>query len=503
MALEKVVYSIREVLVDERNCTLNYGGKQIEAPPRCLSMLRTLNERPGKMFTESALRNKIPRRRGDGASIRSIASLLKAAIGNLSIPKSVLWIDGTTSKGYSLILPSAQLDLNESLYAPAPPTNVHTPKGEFSFLMDGMILDAVGELLMHDESMVPTMNACRGSYQRSLEDFAFSVVYASSIISALDINRLANDPARVARVEIASHLGRIWRSHNLDQDLKKGKILETASYRELVRADVKAAGQCLLNTGWPFRDWLFCDVPRHLGDHESLFEANLPSAEFVFKDDPTLSHYREPDLQAAFGEEATRLAIAFLGDAVRRTKRKYSASALREFATASVVALVTVMHENDMSAERSHIWRMPHLIRSLVKQHVLFDCGVKQQILLKSIVTQHALAAALRQIQNIDRRSLITVLMNMRDAFPFESIRHMLEEHRLLLSQPKKEDDQKARLVLNEIARLADSDKVVSERFTLAQGAALRALSKTHSDQYETRLHRVFPALKPSDGRRR
>jgi hypothetical protein len=105
---------------------------------------------------------------------------------------------------------------------------------------------------------------------------------------------------------------------------------------------------------------------------------------------------------------------------------------------------------------------------------------------------------ALRQVQDISRHPLITVLLNMRDELPFKDIREILQEHRLLLSQPRAKDEHKARFILSEIIRLADKDHTFSEHFKLAQGAALRSLERLRSDQYEAQLYRVFPALRPT-----
>jgi DNA-binding winged helix-turn-helix (wHTH) protein len=498
MTMTREVYSIRGVQVDERKCTLSYGGIQVDVPPRCLSMLRILNERPGKIFNVFALRRKIPQRSGDGASIRSIASILNNALLDCKIPKSVFWIDGTERNGYSLITPGAHPDLSESLDAPAPTTDVHSRPREFSFLMDGMVIDLVAELLKYDESMVPIIARSRETYKRGIEDFAFSVVYATSISSSSDMVDRSNDPARYSRAEITSQLGSMWHFHALDLDLKRGKILENDTEREIVRVNIEAASRCIIHTGWAFRDWLAGEVSRHLGDHESLFEEGVSVDDLVFKPGITLPKYRYPDLQASFGDVATNRAIEFLREATRGSARKYTTSALREFSTAAIVALVTIMRENDISAARKEIWRMPHLLRSLVKQQVIFDMASQQQIQLRSIITQHALAAALRQVEDITRRSLITVLLNMRNASPFREIRQILQEYQLLLSKPKGREEQKARFILTEIARLGQSDYATSERFTLAERTALRFLDKGRFDQYESQLYRVFPVLRPT-----
>jgi DNA-binding winged helix-turn-helix (wHTH) protein len=381
--------------------------------------------------------------------------------------------------------------------APPPASTVDPSSDSFTFLIDGMIIDTVVELLKHHESMVPIINRSRFTYQRGLEDFAFSIVYASSITCSTDIVVRSNDPVRFSRSEVLSQLGRLWIPHDLDQNLKKGKILENAEHREQVRKYVEAAGRCVMNFDWAFRDWFFGEASRHIGEDESLFEEGLPAERLKFKNH-VLLNYRYPDLQAALGGEATSRAVMLLREATSNSKRPYTTSSLYEFATTNIVGLVTVMLEYDISAKDKKIWRMPHLLRSLVKQDVIFNSSLQQQIHLKSIITQHALAAALRQVEDIDRQSLLTVLMNMRGASPFKEIREILVEYKLLLSQLKAEGESKASFILMEIARLANSKNEVSDRFTLAQRAALRALDQTNSDQYAARLWRVFPALRPT-----
>jgi hypothetical protein len=370
----------------------------------------------------------------------------------------------------------------------------------FSFLIDGMILDIVGELLMHDDSMVPIINRSRGTYQRGLEDFAFSLVYAESITSPTDILDRSHDPGRYSRADITAQLGQLWHFHRFGSDLKNGAILDDDGTRELVRRDIEAAGRCIVKNGWPFRDWLFGEVPRHLGEHPSLAEDGLPREQFVFKVDEILRHYRDPGLQDAFGEDAANLAVGFLREATRNSALQYTAPALREFATASVVSLVTIMRENDTSAERNKIWRMPHLLRSLVKQEALFrkDIQHEQQLHLRRIITQHALSSALRDVQEIERRSLITVLLNMRDAYPFRNIRTILQAEQLVLSNPTEANELKAERILKEIAKLSNAGPLIRDRFSLSGRNVLRELSTVKADRFEPQLYRVFPALRPA-----
>jgi hypothetical protein len=155
------------------------------------------------------------------------------------------------------------------------------------------------------------------------------------------------------------------------------------------------------------------------------------------------------------------------------------------------------MLENQISAEKNELWRMPHTLRALVMQNVLFDSNTQEQIRLKDIITRHALAAALRQVESINRQTLLTTLKDMREVSPFKEIREILVEHELLLSGLETENEPKAALILKEIARLANPKDELPDRFTPAHRVALRALDQFDSDIYARRLRRVFPALDP------
>lgn len=404
---------------------------------------------------------------------------------------------GPTNREYPA---DAMTDFNIERLNSTPPASTADPSSDtFTFLIDGMIIDTVVELLKHHETMVPIINRSRATYKRGIEDFAFSIVYASSITCSTDMVVRSNDPVRFSRSEILSQLGRLWVPHELDHNLKKGKILENADHRERVREYVEAAGRCVMGFDWAFRDWFLGEVSRHIGEDESLFEEGLPPDRLKFKNQ-VLFNYRYPDLQAALGVEATNRAVTILREATSGSRRPYTTSCLHEFATTNIVGLVTVMREYDISAENKNIWRMPHLLRSLITQDVIFDSNLQQQIHLRGVITRHAMAAALRQVDDVDRQSLLTVLVNMRNESPFKEIREILVEYKLLLSQPRPEDESTAKFILNEIARLADSDSKdePSDRFTLAQRKALRALDQADSDQYVDRLYRVFPALNPT-----
>ena len=140
MTREQAVYKIGPVIVDEDKGRISYGANSARVPPRCLAMLRALNEQRDKFFSEESLRKRIPRRKGDGASLRSIKSLLNNALRRLKLPDSLPYIiDGSSRSGYRLALTSPQIANIEVLEAPTRVVTPTSPPDKFSFLIDGMI----------------------------------------------------------------------------------------------------------------------------------------------------------------------------------------------------------------------------------------------------------------------------------------------------------------------------------------------------------------------------
>jgi DNA-binding winged helix-turn-helix (wHTH) protein len=487
------VYEFAGVVFDEVSKRLRYRGRSAPLAPRCFLMLRALVSNANKAVSAADLNRAVSGGGDRGASLRSIKSLVTKAFKNLGVQEKMLI--QPVSGGYRLetIYPQRGRD-HEALEL-----STHlirsNPNG-FCLIVDGMIIDIVGELLKHDDSMVGVMQRARLTYKQGIEDFAFAVVYATAVLTSTDVTDRSNDPGRYSRADITSRLGSLWQAHTLDDDLKFGSILHDNKIRGVIRQDIAAVSRCIEKEGWAFRDWFLGEIPRHLGEDETLFERKKDPSQYVFKVG-ILTHYIDPELQASIEPHALGIIVDYLKSATKERGNNYAEAALQEFASRDIMGLVTIMRENDLTAERTGQWRVPHILRRLAKRELLLGGNVQQQIHLKSIVVQHALASALRQVRDIDRGSLITELLNMRSAYPFREIRERLENDHLVLSHPQSESEPRARDLLNEIYRLTNPTKEHPDRVLLAQQSALRELGRQRADQYESQLYRVFPALRP------
>lgn len=126
----------------------------------------------------------------------------------------------------------------------------------FSLVVDGMVIDAVCELLKYDDSMISVINQAHRTYKRCIEDFAFALVYGTSIITNSNIVNVDDDPRRYSRRWLLLQLGDLWQFHQPGRDLVKGAILKTEEYRPKLVQSMDAVSKCIERDGWPFRDWM-------------------------------------------------------------------------------------------------------------------------------------------------------------------------------------------------------------------------------------------------------
>lgn len=367
----------------------------------------------------------------------------------------------------------------------------------FSLVVDGMVIDAVCELLKYDDSMISVINQAHRTYKRCIEDFAFALVYGTSVITNSNIVNVDNDPRRYSRRWLISQLGDLWQIHLPGPDLIRGAILKTKVHRPKLVQSMEAVSRCIERDGWAFRDWLSGEITRHLGDHPSLFEERRRPEDLEFRS-PVMKYYTDADLQGLLTERAMdRLVRYMMTDTVNRPQQ-YPVATLREFLTRNVLALVTIMHENDESARRRKATRLPHLLRCLTQQEVILSTATPQQVALRSLTVQHALAFVLSHIEDIHRETLISQLLNLREIHPFKKIREILQDSGLFLSNPRASDEPKAAAVHRRILHLVTHDRLVPDNVLPAEHAAIRQLwTGVDAIEYQRRLYSVFPALEP------
>ncbi len=211
-------------------------------------------------------------------------------------------------------------------------------------------------------------------------------------------------------------------------------------------------------------------------------------------------YYRNRTLQDTLPAEAVSTLTGFLPRSPREGQDLFAPSALREFVTQNVLSLITIMWEYDESALRKGMWRMPHVVRSVVKQQSIHKALEQHQELLRDIVVRHALVTAARQGLNTKRDRLITMLTDLRDVSPFRDVREVLEHEDLVLLEPSHIKEKRAQALLRLIGGYCGSGD--RDRFLLVRRSALRSLDSADASSYENEIHRIFPELQPTDWRR-
>ena len=155
------------------------------------------------------------------------------------------------------------------------------------------------------------------------------------------------------------------------------------------------------------------------------------------------------------------------------------------------------------------MFRIPHVSRCVIQETAESYIDTKHQQHLRNLVVQHVLATTLRAVPTIDKRSLVTVLMKLREIPPFSTIRHILENAGLILAHPTEANEKAAELLYREIKSKTEPCVVLNERLGVHQQAilreirspedrtALREIGDVSAPEYESQLYRLFPELDP------
>jgi hypothetical protein len=257
-------------------------------------------------------------------------------------------------------------------------------------------------------------------------------------------------------------------------------------------------GQCILTPSWShfYRDYMVRESRKYLGDNDSLFEEDGDPAKFKY--DVQREYYTDRSLQDALSPAALGALVRWLPEYSHISKRRYARKALEEFATRNVLSLITIMWEGYKYAESNKSWRVPHVLRKLVRQKAISDTSTQQQELLRTIAVSHALAVALKQVPETKRELILTALLNLRGDYPFKDVRRILDNEHLTFMTPDSLREQKAQQIIRIINSIDNSKAPFIDRFKLADRAALRALGSTDMRDYEADLYRVLPELAPT-----
>jgi hypothetical protein len=227
-----------------------------------------------------------------------------------------------------------------------------------------------------------------------------------------------------------------------------------------------------------------------------LFQEDLDPDEYEFE--VIRPYYKHRPLQNSLGSKATDTLVGFLPKTPPKSRDRYALNALREFATRNVLSLITIMWESNLFAKKNNSWRVPHVLRALVREQSFGVGKFDQQKYLRNIMVQHALATALRHIQTSTKEDIVTVLMNQRGDYPFKEVRKILKEENVVLLSDDPSDEEKAQRVLRMINSHASQDSHQDSIQLKKDRSTLRELRTISAPEYAAALYHVFPVLGPA-----
>ena len=370
---------------------------------------------------------------------------------------------------------------------------------DFTLIVDGMIINSVGELLFEDRETKPIQSRCAASYKRSLEDLAFAVVYATRLVTTKDFRPSLTKPDQQGQV-VAARLSEICEQRKYPSHIGDGRLLQKEETRNSIKEDIERFAKLVEHRQYEhyFRDYMLREGTKHLGESVTLFQEDFDPGKYEYHVGRPYYQYRE--LQDALGD-ATPILAGYLPEHPPSGTDPYAQNALKEFASRNVLSLLTIMWEGYEVAKIQGSAKMPHVLRALVGSDRITDQGGTQsQGLLRDFAVEHALITVLKNRRADNRDNMLASLLDIRDDFPFKQIREVLDRYHLIHIEPGKEREVAARHVHKELKRLVATPYVQPDKVQFMDLSAIRAVDGMRSRLYEEELYRVFPELTPARG---
>ena len=494
-SLHKYIAVLRDALGGERKSYIDTDPYRMIVEPKLLDDDELTNDR-GTLFNDS----DAPKR-----------SQTKEPATNLS-PKLDTERNPISDGSYKLEYRSAACDTKKSIGTRTDTPVVFEKPSPFTsgFLLslDNMTVNLVSDLLFEDGPPGIILHQCRRSYRRSLEDFAYAVVYGTRVATGRNFRKSASDQID-RRIALIDQLGPLWEHQKFDESLKDGAALRDPRCQREIRNDLTLLDKSIQSCEWPFREWALYSAYRHLGDDESLQDNELPPGEYKY-DVRTLPYYRESSFERAIAPLAVDLLSGYAREGILKDPKMPSDNAIRHFVRGGVMNLVAVMHEYRISCSDLGLFRIPHVLRCVIQETAESYNKTKHQQHLRNLVVQHVLATAFLEVSTIDKRSLVTVLIKLRETSPFSTIRHILENAGLILAHPSEGNEKAAERLYRDIKSKIDPLIILNEHFGVHQQAilhqmrsseeraALREIGNISATEYEPKqLFHLFPELNP------
>jgi hypothetical protein len=375
----------------------------------------------------------------------------------------------------------------------------------FSLSIDGIILNHVGELIF-ERASERTIQNCSRSYQRSLEDFAFALLYGTQITSKWQPKTQQTDKPTAATLGPAETLisklpEGLYGFESFDADLRDGALLKNRDDLGQIRGYLVCVAQCMNDPRFVelCKELLVREAELFLKDDPSLFKDGGGPHDYKFGK-PYYRHQILDDMPTILGNSTIETLIGFLPEGpVRKGKKKidvYARSALYQFVIQVMLTHFTTMYEFEKNSQRHRRRRVPYALRSAVTLHMT---KTDMQRHLQDIVVCHALSFALGEASGTDKKeSIVRTLQIARNLSPFNEIREMLAELDLIALTPDAESEKRASEMIKDIWKIKLGSTEPADRVSLARSSVLRHLAKADPREYDRRLYTIFPELRRS-----
>jgi hypothetical protein len=234
-------------------------------------------------------------------------------------------------------------------------------------MLDGVSVQHAGELLLNEpESTMPLRRVCPRSYLRSLEDFAFAVIFAGKLVTTRELtNVLEGFPGERLLTEHFAPKHNRRRQGTITAGWET--LLDNSDDQEVIRRLVHSLGDLIKGANGVFwKELAIREVFQYLGNDDSLKAPNA-GAGYVFVGRGNFR--RDEPLQNAVPTEYTRTILEEIRSKARSHEGVKIAhdDALREFTSRNVLAHVGIYHwycrlgEKALSTKTGA--RIPHATR--------------------------------------------------------------------------------------------------------------------------------------------
>jgi hypothetical protein len=387
----------------------------------------------------------------------------------------------------------------------------------FPIILDGLILQHVGELFFDVGSNAQLRSACRTTYRRSLEDFAFGVVFGNKLGYTGLMPRV--DRARPGE-QLLPILGDLALRRKDASGLEPELSRDIAEFLNdgFARAEfLEWMARCqMLFDADPQRlwaSWAIREVVTSLGEDESLRWPLADPRDYVFAKDPPYVY--DAELIAALPESAVdRLVDLSLQ---YRQNENIHRESLRQFISRAMLTHIVVMfcqQEGVRATYGENVLRIPFATRA----SVLLSQDESKVTYFRKLLVPHLVTLMLRECRERDPQVLIAHLRYLREEDPhIRRVREFFHDALVLLqSDPRSNKFEKLQRALHQAGTKSTSNESLAAGFTVSPSGVSTAISgaaallrffrpqlyalrqvaaPANLNEYEKLLSSVFPEL--------